>query len=112
MAPQVFGALISVVGFLWFVFSLTLDKSGQQQAVLSLWGVVGFVGGLILWALGRIECAISPIQGEGKRSGVSPLIPVFVIAVVVALALLWVLGTSATVSTPEKAPPHEVLKQN
>jgi hypothetical protein len=103
MATQVLGTLVAVAGLLWFAFSLTLDRAGQQQAVLSLWGVVGFVGGLFLWALGRIECAISPPQGQGKRGGGWPLLPALVVllAVAVLLALLFL------PSSPQQLkPPH------
>jgi hypothetical protein len=106
MASQILGTLVAAAGFLWFAFSLTLDRAGQQQAILSLWGVVGFVGGLILWALGRIECAISPPQGQGKRGGGWPLLPALVVLLAVAVLLaLWFLSSSPQQPKPPPRPP-------
>jgi hypothetical protein len=102
MATQVVGTLVSAMGILWFAFSLTLDRAGQQQAVLSLWGVVAFVGGLILWALGRIECAISWPSEQSKRSQVLSLILLLVIMLVpMGAAFLYFFSSSF----PENAAP-------
>jgi hypothetical protein len=73
-----------------------------------LMGVVGFVGGLLLWGLGRIECAITPSPAETKRSGVLSVILVFVILLaVVSVGLLQFLGSSGDHQgrPPQNLPP-------
>ncbi len=70
MVAQILGTLISLAGIVWFIFTVTphgADFAGQQQPVLSLWGVVAFIGGLLLWALGRIECAVQPPTPEQRK---------------------------------------------
>ena len=93
MAAQILGSLVSVAGILWFIFTVTpsgADFTGQHQPVLSLLGVVGFVGGLLLWALGRIECAVKPPTPEQRKWAwiVSMLLLVLIMVVVfVSIAL-------------------------
>jgi hypothetical protein len=101
MAAQALGSLIATVSILWFMFTLTLDRAGQQQAVLSLWGVVGFVGGLILWALGRIECALPPSGERGQRGGMLVVLPFLVVLLALAMAVAWLfLGSSPHEAKP------------
>ena len=101
MVAQALGSLVATAGILWFMFSLTLDRAGQQQSVMSLWGVVGFVGGLILWALGRIECALSPSGERDKRGGVLVVLPFLVVLMALALAVVWLfLGSSPHEAKP------------
>jgi hypothetical protein len=95
MVMQILGTTVSFVGIVWFCFTLTWDRAGQQQAVLSLWGVVAFIGGLILVALGRIECVMSPPPEQSKRSSnLSLLLLLMVPLVAVGLACLWFLWSS------------------
>jgi hypothetical protein len=51
MAAQIVGVLLSVAGILWVGFTLTVLKirNEQTEALMLLMGVVGFVGGLLLW---------------------------------------------------------------
>lgn len=90
MIAQVLGALLSLAGLLWFFHAWAVTSgrtgiAGVQQAVPPLWGLVIFLGGLILWGLGRIETTIAPLSEQKKTSGV---ISVFVCVLVgAALAL-------------------------
>ena len=44
-------------------------RNEQTEALMLLMGVVGFVGGLLLWGLGRIECAITPPAKRHQSEG-------------------------------------------
>jgi hypothetical protein len=107
MASQALGSLVAAAGILWFLFTLTLDRAGPQQAMLSLWGVVGFIGGLILWALGRIEVAVAPSEEQGKRGGVFAILPFLVLLMALVMAAVFFFMASA----PQEAkPPAQLLK--
>jgi hypothetical protein len=89
MASQALGSLVAAAGILWFLFTLTLDRAAPQQAVVSLWGVVGFVGGLVLWALGRVEVAVAPSEEQGKRGGVLAILPFLVLLMALVMAAVF-----------------------
>jgi hypothetical protein len=105
MATQIVGVLLSVAGILWVGFTLTVlrIRNEQTEALMLLMGVIGFVGGLLLWGLGRVECAISPSPAQTKRSGVLSVILLFVILLAVAsVGLLQFFGSSRP---PQNLPP-------
>jgi drug/metabolite transporter (DMT)-like permease len=80
MATQVVGTLLSILGVVWI--ALTVEKAGQQP-VFTLMGVVGIIGGLILWGLGRIEVALRPPKEQNKPGGYASLLLVLAIPLVV-----------------------------
>ena len=84
MATQVVGTLLALLGIVWI--ALTVEKAGQQP-VFTLMGVVGIVGGLILWGLGRIEVALRPPVGQDKPARYTSLLLVLAIPLVVVVLL-------------------------
>ena len=98
MVTQIVGALLCIAGIVWLGFTLTVLKvrNEQTEALMVLMGVIGFVGGLLLWGLGRIECAISPSPDKAKTSGVLSVVLLLVILLAVAsVGLLEFLGSGA-----------------
>jgi hypothetical protein len=110
MVTQVLGVLLSITGILWFFFTLTIDRAGQQQPVLSLWGVVTFLGGLILWALGRIECALSP-PGEQKKGSERLSLILLIMIVLLPIALAFFRFLSSSPPSVDQARPGPAAKE-
>ena len=92
MAPQILGVIISTVGLFWFLSAwirglCTADEAGRMMPEPG-WGIIVFVGGLILWGLGRIETTLAPSPHHRAQGKVLCGILSAVIAAAV-LVILW-----------------------
>lgn len=88
MATQLLGGLVAVAGIA--LFFITAGRAGQQP-MLPLTGVVTFIGGLNLWAVGRVERALRPLAANAKGGGFLSLLLLFLIVVVGIAAVFLVL---------------------
>jgi drug/metabolite transporter (DMT)-like permease len=82
MITQILGAFVAIAGI------LGLFANADRQPIHTLTGVVALVGGLILWALGRVECAVQPPTADDKKRLALVSIILLVLIVLVGVAVI------------------------
>ena len=90
MGTQILGTILSIVGFLVLVGTVPHIEEHPGPPIV---GTIGFVGGLILYALGRIQWAIRPpTEEEIRRARLTGWVcfgTVILLALLGAFAAFW-----------------------